>query len=226
MVKGLRQQLKEMEESGELKQYQPLTVESFTKTIQDDCDRVTKIKKSMVKQRKQITQISKNLDVQISIVPLEEYGEKIQEVDYDDNLETFIGTDGKQHTMLEAAKDQQKQQDEFLAKVFFNDPDEKIVVTEKEARNFVNTIFPVEKIETRLKELESEKRISKNCFKGDLITSSDRIMELANLKRSVYHTGCWKLRPAKAIMQMQFEQVVTAVWKKELFEVINTTKDE
>lgn len=75
-----------------------------------------------------------------------------------------------------------------------------------------------------VKEIESEKRISKNCFKGDQITGVGRILELSNLKRPVYHIH-WGVKPASVIINMSYKIVVTAIWQNKFFEVINIKDD-
>lgn len=48
--------------------------------------------------------------------------------------------------------------------------------------------------------------ISKNCVKGERITSMNDITRLANERKSVY-CDCWGIRPAAVIYSMQFKSV-------------------
>jgi len=67
-------------------------------------------------------------------------------------------------------------------------------------------------------------QISKNCIRGELITSLDCLYDLAANKESVYYDGCWGLRPAAVIIMMQFCQVSRAVKSGKLYKVINLKK--
>lgn len=76
----------------------------------------------------------------------------------------------------------------------------------------------------RLEETKDLIQISKNCLRGQLITSLDEIYDLAINKESIYCDCCWGLRPAAVIIMMQFYQVNRVLKEGKLYKVINLKK--
>ncbi|RUT68647.1 hypothetical protein D0817_20010 [Flavobacterium cupreum] len=62
-------------------------------------------------------------------------------------------------------------------------------------------------------------QISKNFIKGDVITSCDELIELARLKKSVYHYGM-KIKPASVIINMSYTVVYSMVSRGSLHKII------
>ena len=62
-------------------------------------------------------------------------------------------------------------------------------------------------------------KISKNCYKGELITNANDINRLALEKRSIY-TPYWGIKPAAVLLSMQFRIIMNLIDQKILFTVI------
>ena len=62
-------------------------------------------------------------------------------------------------------------------------------------------------------------KISKNCYKGELITNPNDILELARQRRSIY-TPNWGIKPAAIYLSMQFVIIMRLINNKRLFFVI------
>lgn len=113
--------------------------------------------------------------------------------------------------------------DKMLTKVFSNNP------LDLQDVDYENVIYEesgdMEKVVIIIKELESEKRISKNCFKGVQITTAERLFELSKQNKTVHIPNWLNITPARVITMMQFHNVMKMI-NRGMFEVINTTKDE
>jgi hypothetical protein len=62
-------------------------------------------------------------------------------------------------------------------------------------------------------------KISKNCYKGEVITNPNDIQRLALERKSIYYYN-WKIKPAAIYLSMQFSIVMRLINNKELFLVI------
>ncbi len=62
-------------------------------------------------------------------------------------------------------------------------------------------------------------KISKNCFKGELITNPNDILRLALERKSIYYVH-WKIKPAAIYLSMQFSIIMRLINDKKLFFVI------
>ena len=62
-------------------------------------------------------------------------------------------------------------------------------------------------------------KISKNCYKGELITNSNEIYRLAIEKKSVY-TPNWGIKPAAILLSMQFIIIMRLINNKQLWYVM------
>jgi len=62
-------------------------------------------------------------------------------------------------------------------------------------------------------------RISKNCFKGEVIINPNDIHRLALEKKSIYYDN-WGVKPAAIYLSMQFSIVMRLINDKKLFLVI------
>jgi hypothetical protein len=62
-------------------------------------------------------------------------------------------------------------------------------------------------------------KISKNCFKGGVITDPNDLCKLALEKKSVYYRN-WGVKPAAIYLSMQFTIVIRLIDQRELFNVI------
>lgn len=62
-------------------------------------------------------------------------------------------------------------------------------------------------------------KVSKNCIKGELITSANDINRLALEKRSIY-TKNWGVKPAAILLGMPFRIVIDLIDRKMLFTAI------
>lgn len=59
-------------------------------------------------------------------------------------------------------------------------------------------------------------KISKNCYKGELITNPNEIYRLAIEKKSVY-TPNWGVKPAAVLLSMQFRIIMRLINDKKLW---------
>lgn len=66
-------------------------------------------------------------------------------------------------------------------------------------------------------------KISKNCYKGELITNPNDIIRFALEKRSIYYVN-WGIKPAAIYQSMHFSLVMRLINDKKLFTVINKNK--
>lgn len=62
-------------------------------------------------------------------------------------------------------------------------------------------------------------KISKNCFKGEVITNPGDIIKLVKQRKSVYSVR-WGLKPATFIASMQFRMIMYAIEHKQLYFVL------
>lgn len=60
------------------------------------------------------------------------------------------------------------------------------------------------------------KKISKNCYKGEVITNPNDIHRLALEKKSIYYDN-WGIKPAAIYLSMQFSIVMRLINDKQLF---------
>ena len=67
-------------------------------------------------------------------------------------------------------------------------------------------------------------KISKNCYRGELITNPMDIKSLALDKKSVWCKNCWGLRPAAVLLNLQLRLIIRAIENKQLYFVINNLK--
>jgi hypothetical protein len=63
------------------------------------------------------------------------------------------------------------------------------------------------------------KKISKNLYRGELVTSANEIIQLAKDRKSIYNPS-WGVKPAAILMSMHFSLVMRLVndrnlWKTE-----------
>ncbi len=61
-------------------------------------------------------------------------------------------------------------------------------------------------------------KISKNCYKGKLITDPHEITRLANERKSIY-TPNWGIKPAAVLLSMQFVIIMRIINEKKLYYV-------
>jgi hypothetical protein len=59
-------------------------------------------------------------------------------------------------------------------------------------------------------------KISKNCYKGEVITNPNDIHRLALEKKSIYFVN-WGIKPAAIYLSMQFMIVMRLINEKKLF---------
>ena len=59
-------------------------------------------------------------------------------------------------------------------------------------------------------------KISKNCYKGELITNPNEIYRLAIEKKSIY-TPNWGVKPAAVLLSMQFRIIMGLINDKKLW---------
>src|SRR4051812_33743112 len=59
-------------------------------------------------------------------------------------------------------------------------------------------------------------KISKNCLKGEEISSPLELIKCCDNNESVYHE-VWGIKPARVISCMQFNIIVRAIYNKKLF---------
>jgi hypothetical protein len=59
-------------------------------------------------------------------------------------------------------------------------------------------------------------KISKNCFKGEVITNPNDIQRLALEKKSIYYVN-WGIKPAAIYMSMQFIIIMRLINNGKLF---------
>jgi hypothetical protein len=59
-------------------------------------------------------------------------------------------------------------------------------------------------------------KISKNCFKGEVITNPNDIHRLSLERKSVYYDN-WGIKPAAIYLSMQFSIVMRLINDKKLF---------
>lgn len=69
-------------------------------------------------------------------------------------------------------------------------------------------------------------KISKNCYKGEVITSPADIVRLAKERRSIYASCMWGLRPAAVIMMMQYAIVMKMIMEEKLFFVVKANNEK
>lgn len=62
-------------------------------------------------------------------------------------------------------------------------------------------------------------KISKNCYKGELITNANDIHRLALEKKSVY-TPYWGVKPAAVLLSMQLRIIIRLINAKLLWYVV------
>jgi len=67
-------------------------------------------------------------------------------------------------------------------------------------------------------------KISKNCYKGELITNPMDILRLAKEKKSIYSQNCWGLCPAAIFLNYPLILIITAINNGNLFYVHNSEK--
>lgn len=60
-------------------------------------------------------------------------------------------------------------------------------------------------------------KISKNLYKGELITNPMDIMRLAKEKKSVYCNNMWGVRPAAVLLNYPLFLIIRAINDKKLF---------
>lgn len=60
-------------------------------------------------------------------------------------------------------------------------------------------------------------KISKNLYKGELITNPMEIERLANEKRSVFCNNCWGLSPAAILINFPLFIIIRAIHNKDLY---------
>ena len=63
-------------------------------------------------------------------------------------------------------------------------------------------------------------KISKNCYKTELITNPNDLLLLAGKKRAIY-TPNWGIKPASVLLYMQFAIVMDLINSKKLWCVAN-----
>jgi hypothetical protein len=68
------------------------------------------------------------------------------------------------------------------------------------------------------------KKISKNCYKGELITNPFDIKRLAIERKSVYLNGGIGLRPAAWFLCLQLSFVLDMIERKQLFFVVRSSE--
>lgn len=67
------------------------------------------------------------------------------------------------------------------------------------------------------------KQISKNCYRGTLITTVEELYKLANENKSVYiEYSCHGRKPAKVVIMMQCLWVLKIIEEGKIYTVINT----
>ena len=59
-------------------------------------------------------------------------------------------------------------------------------------------------------------KISKNCYKGEVITNPNDIYRLATEKKSIYYVN-WGIKPAAIYLSMQFILVIRLINEGKLF---------
>ena len=69
-------------------------------------------------------------------------------------------------------------------------------------------------------------KISRNCYKGKLLTNPQDIIELVNKKRSVYIPCVWNIIPAAIFINMPFFVVMKQINNKNVWFVVNNTKNK
>ena len=62
-------------------------------------------------------------------------------------------------------------------------------------------------------------KVSKNCYKGELITNANEIHRLSLERKSVY-TRNWGVKPAAVLLSMQFILIMRLINDKQLFYVV------
>jgi len=66
-------------------------------------------------------------------------------------------------------------------------------------------------------------KISKNCFKGDLITNVYEIKTLALNKEAIYHNH-WGIKPAAFYLGLQLSLVLTLIENKSIYKIVKEQK--
>ena len=64
--------------------------------------------------------------------------------------------------------------------------------------------------------IRTMEKVSKNCYKGELITNPSEIYRLAIEKKSIY-TPNWGVKPAAVLLSMQFIIVMRLIDGKKLW---------
>ena len=59
-------------------------------------------------------------------------------------------------------------------------------------------------------------KISKNCYKGEVVTNPNDIYRLATEKKSIYYVN-WGIKPAAIYLSMQFKIVMDLISRGKLF---------
>lgn len=63
-------------------------------------------------------------------------------------------------------------------------------------------------------------KISKNCYKGEVITNPFDIINLSIQRRSIYYIN-WGIKPASVFLSMQFKLIIKLIENRQLYTVIN-----
>ena len=64
-------------------------------------------------------------------------------------------------------------------------------------------------------------KISKNCYKGELLTNPNDVIRLALERKSIYMAN-WGIKPAAIYLSMQFKIIMHLIDSKRLWFVIKT----
>lgn len=67
--------------------------------------------------------------------------------------------------------------------------------------------------------IKTMEKVSKNCYKGELITNPNEIYRLAIEKKSIY-TPNWGVKPAAILLSMQFMIITRLINDKKLWSVL------
>ena len=65
-------------------------------------------------------------------------------------------------------------------------------------------------------------KISRNCYRGDLLTNPQDLIRLVKEKRSVYISDVWKIIPAAIFINMPFYLVMKLINKRDVWFVVNS----
>ena len=67
--------------------------------------------------------------------------------------------------------------------------------------------------------IRTMEKVSKNCYKGELITDPSEIYRLAIEKKSIY-TPNWGVKPAAVLLSMQFIIIMRLINDKRLWRTV------